>query len=355
MLSALRLYNFRNYEDSKYSFAPGINGIFGPNGSGKTNVLEALSLLSTGRSFRNGTLEEMIRYEQSRFIVDARLQKGDLLTKITLSYEGDKKEARINSNHYAYFSSVLGHFPLVLYAPRDMNIITAAPAERRRFWNVLLSQASPLYLHHLTRYTRALKQRNTLLKKKKGDQLEVWNAQLAHSGIFLIRTRRGCIEMIAPLLQKYFDLLSPQQQAISIHYEPSINTQSEEGYLHELHRMTERDILYQTTNYGPHRDDFSIQLDKRLAKTYASEGQKRTCIAALKCAEWTLLDSQADTSPLLCIDDCPAHLDDERTNRFINTLLMFPQVLITAPSMRPFPLDLFSNQIETTHSTLNPL
>jgi len=355
MLEALRLYTFRNYDDQVFSFSPGINGVFGPNGSGKTNILEAISLISTGRSFRNASTSEMTNYNAQGFSVDGRIDKKGLPTKMTLQFDGTQKKTKINTNEYSYFSAVLGNFPTVFYVPRDMSIITAAPADRRRFWNILLSQASPIYLHHLTRYTRALKQRNALLKKKLTAQLSSWDMQLAISGLYLIQARKQCIEKLAPILTDYHSLLSPQEHEMSIEYIPSMNVSSLDDYKACLQKNLDKDLLYQNTNVGPHRDDFSVKLDGRHAKTYASEGQKRTCLAALKCSEWKLLYEQADSPPLFCVDDCPAHLDEVRTKRFVETLLSFPQVILTAPSSTQFPADLFAHTINTAPETASSL
>ncbi len=347
MLTRLRLQLFRNYDDALFSFEKGVNGIFGPNGSGKTNIIEAITLLSTGRSFRVAPFDEMVQFQKNGFHVEARLKKDEMETKIALGLHGTQKKACINATEYPFFSAVLGAFPTVVYAPRDMAILTGTPGDRRRFLNILLSQSSPLYLHHLTRYSRALKQRNAMLKTKQVDNIDIWDQQLAAAALPLMAMRSDTLTALSPHIKQFYNTLSPVQQSLSVTYTPSVRATSLTSYLETLRKTRVKDTITQTTNVGPHRDDFSLLLDSKKVRSFASEGQKRSCLAALKCSEWTLLHKHLREAPLFCVDDCPAHLDDERASRFIDTLSSFPQVILTAPSSDRLPSHNISNTICT--------
>ena len=319
MLEKISMRNFRSYDQATFAFHKGVNVISGPNGIGKTNLLEALYLLSTGRSFRTKHLTDLIRYEASGFIIEASFVKEAVSQTLSFSFDGTQRRLLLNETPLTSQSELLGILPSVLYAPSDIALITGSPSERRRFLNIHIAQFDPTYVHHLLRYSRALKQRNTLLKQRVEDGIEVWEHEMMVSTLYLMKKRRETIEQLSPLVTSLTQELSAEQFEIA--YLPSLG----DGQTFESQRS--RDLHLGTTGHGPHRDDLAITLDGKEAKLFSSEGQKRTCITALRLAQ---LDHY-EQAPLFCIDDFGIHLDKERQEHLSKKLESLKQTIITTP------------------------
>ncbi len=325
-LKRLKLSNFRNYKTLSVTFSPNVNLIQGENGLGKTNLLEAIHLLSTGRSFRTANLSDLIRHGAPGFLVQAEIERDGIDQSIAMSYDGTNRKVKINATTHNNFSNVLGLLPSVLYAPYDHALIAGAPAERRRFLNMHIAQIDPVYVHHLLRYGKALKQRNALLKSKQEASIEVWEAQLAHSGAYLINRRQKAIEELFPHLKSLSDV------NFTIVYEPSLT-----GDLKEQWKQSrKKDLIMGSTLAGPHRDDMVISADGKSAKAFSSEGQKRSCLAALKLAQWGALKEEVGDDPLIAIDDFGVHLDEEKTQQLFEEVKGLGQVFLTTPLPLPF-------------------
>ena len=184
-LKSLYLRNFRNYAEAEIRFSPRLNILYGDNAQGKTNLLEAIYLFSTGRSFRTQHLSELVKSGESFFHLEAEIFRDNVLQKIQLTFDGQTKRLQMNANTYASFHPLLGILPSVLYAPNDTELIGGSPAERRRFINLHLAQSDPHYVHHLTRFWRAMKQRNCLLRGRDAQTIECWEIEMAQSASYL--------------------------------------------------------------------------------------------------------------------------------------------------------------------------
>ena len=333
-LKSLILKNFRNYSSLNVAFSKGINLIVGDNGMGKTNLLEAINLLSTGRSFKTAKLEDLIQDGKSHFFLEATFVKEDVTQTLKIGYDRKTKVIEYNSTKLEAFSHILGIIPSTLYCPKDLNLIAGAPTDRRRFLNVLLAQNDPLYVHHLFRYMRALKHRNALLKVKKLAGIDSFENEMILSGIYLAKTREKTLCELEELLKPLLKTFSQNSESYSVKYLSSINLKTQnlqKKYKEELARLRPKELLLKATLFGPHRDDVGIFHNEKLAKQFASEGQKRSFVAALKCCEWQLLQKQHSKKPLMCIDDFGVHLDDQRKQHFEDLLEGFGQVFITMP------------------------
>lgn len=328
-LKQLVLRNFRNYVDEVVTFSPGVNLIYGRNGAGKTNLLEALYLLSTGRSFRTVHLTDLIRKDCSHFFIEASFEKDAIEQTLSIGFDGKNRKIHYNATTLSHFSHLLGILPSVLYAPFDHQLIVGAPQERRRFLNVQLAQSDPLYVHHLMRYHKAMKQRNALLKAKQEESLESWEEMMAVSASYIMQKRASLISDLKPKVELYAKSLSNGLDSFDLFYSPSIAMKHRENIQSIFQKHRKKELLLGATLNGPHRDDFLITYHKKEAKVYASEGQKRTCIAALKMAEreWLSLDEA-----LLGIDDFGVHLDEKRTDLLYQAVGCLKQVFLTIPS-----------------------
>lgn len=318
-------------------FDPKINFIVGNNGVGKTSVLEAMHLLSTGRSFRTAQLVDLIHHDHPSFYLEAHFIKEKSVQMLKIGYDGKKKYITLNSSQLPAFSHLLGVIPSVIYSPKDISLITGAPVERRRFLNLYLGQSDPLYVHHLLRYTKALEHRNTLLKTQKiypPHEIECFEKELALSAFYLMRARHEALKIFTQKISPLMSKLTHEQETFILCYEPSLAPKDELSVfaieqLYRNHRSKE--ALFGTSLIGPHRDDFSVLLDGHPIKAFCSEGQKQSFLSALKLAEWELLKDSHQQNPLMYIDDLGIHLDKTRETLLETQLQHLAQVFITSP------------------------
>jgi DNA replication and repair protein RecF len=330
-IESLYLHNFRNYREEKFVFAPGVNLIRGDNAQGKTNLLEALFLVGTGRSFRTPHLKELIHKEAPFFFIEAQFNKDTIKQTVRLSFDGEVKKLETNHTSYSHFNPLLGQLPIVLLAPEDVLLISGSPADRRRFLDLHLAQSDPLYVYHATRYHKAIRHRNFLLKQKKEEGLEPWETLMVAAATYIKQKRAELITDLKEDLQKAMLQLSSGKDQIEIRYQPSFTDNYQKHRPRELH--------IGATLLGPHRDDLEIMINGLPAAGYASQGQLRLSVAALRLSQWKHLAREHNVSPLFCIDDFGVHLDEARREALLSHVTSFGQVFLTSPVFlenRPF-------------------
>lgn len=331
-LKSLYLRDFRNFSEKEFHFSPGINQIHGPNGLGKTNLIEAISLITTGKSFRSAALTEMIKDQNSFFYIEAEIEQNQITQTICLHFDGKNKKLKINSTSYVSFLPLLGNFPIILHAPQDSSLIEGSPILKRRLVNLHLAQKDPLYIHHLTRFERALTQRNLLLKSKQEETLFCFEKEMTKSALYLLEKRKEWIDHLNPYLRKYGEKLSGKEEKHELRYTPSFS----EDYEEKLIKNRKKELFLGQTLIGPHRDDFSFWIDDKMAKAFASEGQKKSTIASLRLAQWDLLKDHFEQKPFLAIDDFGISLDGSRQANLYEKLESLGQVFITSPHILSF-------------------
>jgi DNA replication and repair protein RecF len=337
LLTSLLLRNFRNHADIEMTFSPKVNLIIGDNGIGKTNILEAIYFLSTGRSFRTSQLTDLIRHGCDHFYLEANFTKEDVSQCLKVGYDGKKRKIEYNASNLYAFSNLLGIIPSVLYSPKDISLIIGAPVERRRFLNLYLGQSDPLYVHYLLRYTKALEHRNAILKRKSlndVDEIECFEKEMANASVYLMIQRKNALEALEKGLSSILFKLTQKKEIFTIRYQPSFSIQKElskEGIELQYKKQRKKELILGVSLIGPHRDDFSISLEGQLIKTFCSEGQKRAFLSALKIAEWSLLKERHLKDPLMCIDDLGIHLDETRHVLLEQGVKDLGQVFLTSP------------------------
>lgn len=325
-LKTLYLRNFRNYKEVEISFDKKLNVLHGDNAQGKTNLLEAIYFVATGRSFRTQFLAELIRSDETFFFLEAEIVKEGLSQTVKISFDGQNRRLQLDANIYSSLNPLLGNLPSVLYTPYDIELIAGSPAERRRFLNLHLAQSDPLYVHHLTRFWRAMKQRNCLLRAKEKKSLDCWEAEMVESAEYIGKARQEMVvELKAPLDKRSQWLTKGEKHEVQLQLSASKN------YTQQLQKNRSREMELGFTLTGPHRDDLMISIDGKPARLFASEGQKKTAIAALKLAEWEQLSKRTQSLALVGFDDLSGQLDDTREKLLKSSLDHLGQVFITTP------------------------
>ncbi len=332
-LNSLYLKDFRNYQEARVVFAPGLNVIYGDNAQGKTNLLEAIHLLITGRSFRTNHLRGLIRFEAPAFYLEAHFEKNGVEQLLKLNFDGEGRTLIHNATPLPSLSMLLGILNGVIISPEDHELVKGGPAARRHFLDMQISCENPLYLHHLSRYTRAMKQRNVLLRRRKVETIEIWEEQMADSALYLTLKRHETIQQ----LEKE-EALKGHVDALTLSYQTSapLNKDSQtlkSYFLKQYEKYRPRELDQGNTLTGPHRDDLVIYVNGQEARFYASEGQTRSCVTSLRLAQWARLKTITEETPILCVDDVGISLDSKREKSLYDQLGSLGQVFLTSPKM----------------------
>ncbi|MDN3505171.1 MAG: DNA replication/repair protein RecF [Rhabdochlamydiaceae bacterium] len=334
-IKSLYLRNFRNYEQVVANFGPGINFIQGKNGHGKTNLLEAIYFLSTGRSFRTERIADLIKEDQSHFYIEAIFEKNGIEQRVKIQYDGKIKKIETLEKTTSNFSTLLGLIPSVIAAPSDIQLIMGAPALRRRFLNIQIAQSDPLYVYHLSRYNKALKHRNALLKAKELATIDIWENEMALSASYIIGKRIEYLKLLSENANLKLKDLSQDNETLFLKYNATIPI---EGNLQlalksQMEKFREREIHHGNTQVGPHRDDISILHNEKSAKVFSSEGQKHSILTALRFAERKTMGNIHGSPPLFGIDDFGTHLDAQRKELLKTQLKEGGQIFLTTPDL----------------------
>ena len=333
-LKTLILRNFRNHKESDFHFSASTNLIYGNNGQGKTSILEAIYFLSTGRSFRTHNVNDLIRDGQEYFYLEAHFSKDEVPQKLQVYYDATTRRIQYNHTNYPKLANIIGILPSILSHPNDLALIIGMPNERRRFLDIYLSQSDPLYLHHLSRYYKAMKQRNYALRMQETKTLSAWEQIMLPSALYLIDKRKELSSYLLDPAMQWLSVLSDKNDVLSLFYQSSmVKKDSSESLLAKWEKSRHKDMLLKATTLGPHRDDLLFLLSDRPAKSFSSEGQKRSLIYAIKLAQWSWMQKKIGFSPLLCIDDFGMQLDPQRQRSLVACFEKFKQIFICSANV----------------------
>lgn len=337
-LRRLDLLQFKSYAEASFVFNPNINCLVGPNGRGKTNLLEAMYYLSMTKSPRQLHDHQCIQHGQAYFSLKAWYEAiGPAEEPAELHcYVGrdQKKVVARDQKNYKRLSDHIGQFPVVLMDPHDTDLIREGAEERRRFFDAILAQLDRVFLQDLMAYQRLLLQRNALLRQA-GEygpidptHLEVYHAPLTDLGERLLSARLRFLEDFLPLFQTHYQGLSEGREQVSLHLEQSF---AQGAFSQALRDNIGKDIQAQRTGIGIHRDDFIFEMDGQALKKFGSQGQQKSVVVALKLAQFDLMVAKTQRKPLLLLDDIFDKLDDRRIRRLVQMMseAHFGQVFIT--------------------------
>ena len=316
-LSHLRLRDFRNYGRLDLEFSPGFHLLLGNNAQGKTNILEAIYLLATLRSFRGVASGQMVRHGQKGFFVGGKTHhSGD--HEIKLYWSSGERSLTVDSRPVRRMSEFLGVFRAVVFCSEDILLVKGPASGRRRYLDLLLSQTHKQYLPLLQRYTRAVRSRNAILKQRVIDPaaLEAFTNETVAVGAELTAFRTKLLPELEPIARNSYKLIANAAEELRMEYAPSVRG----DFLVQLRQSEARERSMRTTLVGPHRDDLRLTLDGKSVSQFGSEGQKRSVAIAMKMAQAEFLTALHGSPPVLLIDDIMGELDVKRRSGFLPLL-----------------------------------
>lgn len=373
-LKQLSLRHFRNYTEQQIDFLAPKTIVLGENAQGKSNLLEAVEVLSTLRSHRTSRDQDLIQSEQPAGQVLATLvrQASPFDLKLTLRQTG-RRSVSLNGVTLRRQIDALGTLNTVQFSSLDLDLVRGGPADRRTWLDTLLIQLEPYYAYLLQQYNRILRQRNALLRGLKGtetfgteppqspDSLALWDAQLATIGTRVLRRRARALERLTPIAQSWHEQISQSRERLDIRYVPSVAREQPQlwdaaeaiqaAFLTKLQQRAIAERQQGNSLVGPHRDEIDLIINETPARQYGSQGQQRTLVLALKLAELRLLEEVTGEPPLLLLDDVLAELDLNRQMQLLEVIQDRFQTLITTTHLSAFDTSwLRSSQILTVKS-----
>jgi len=334
-LTQLRLYNFKNYSTAKFVFSPEINCFTGLNGSGKTNVLDAIYYLCFTKSYFQNQDVVNILTNQNELSINGQFLKSNNVENVQLIItRGSKKKLKLNTKEYTKLSEHIGLFPLVIIAPNDIYLIHEGSEERRKFVDTFIAQIDKQYLYNLIQYNKALEQRNALLKSffenNNFDEnlINNYNQKLILHGNLVYEKRKQFLIDFEILFLKYYAKISNNTDTVCLKYESQLH---QEDFSELLNNYLKIDLAGQRTTKGIHKDDLLFEINGFLLKKMGSQGQQKSFIIALKLAQYEYLKNQTNIKPLLLLDDIFEKLDNNRLAIILNMIGEdnFGQIFIT--------------------------
>lgn len=358
-VQALELSHYRNYQNLSVELDPNLNIFVGDNAQGKTNLVESIYLLATGRSHRTFRDTDLINWNENEAQIRAQVhtRMGGFSMRVILS-RSRRKRFWIGGEELRRQSELLGFFNVVLFSPDDLQLVKGSPSMRRHFIDLGLAQVSRVYRHDLVNYNKVLQQRNSLLKdiverKARTDQLHLWDEQLIEYGSRIMYRRAKAIERIATFAEASHRGISGGEEVLAVHYLPFYLQEEEsvEGikqfsaeeitrdFIKELESNRWQESRRGTTLVGPQRDDVLFQIDGKDARQFASQGQQRTVVLAIKLAELEFMREEVGEYPTLLLDDVLSELDFSRRSMFLETIGNKVQTLLTTTDRGNFQRD----------------
>ena len=357
-IKKLKLNNFRCYTSKLLEFSPNINILYGDNAVGKTSVVEAIAYFGMCKSFRGAKDRDLIKENQDYFFLKASfIAENELKDEIIVSFNGKDKKIKKNNYIYNKISDFFGYFNVISFEPSDLNLIKGGPIERRRFLDVNTSQYNKEYMVGLIRFNKILKKRNEFLKQTEElnannlEYLKVIDEMYCKEAIKLIDLRTKFILELNNYVKSAALKISGGKESVILEYSPSENV---ENFVEKLCAKRKYDFLCKSTSVGPHRDDILIKINEKSADQYASQGQIRTAVIAMKLGLAEML-RKYNENQIILLDDVFSELDFSRQTLLLELLNRKNQIFITTTSISSINDDILneSELIKVTKETEN--
>ena len=318
-IKSLKIENFRNIKDIQIFPSDEMNVIYGENAQGKTNIIEAIWLFTGAKSFRGAKDEELKRFscEKARLKIEFEAEKIEKSAQIEIN---EKRIACLNEKPLKSVSHLAGKFNAIIFSPTDLRLLSDGPKVRRKFLDMAICQLYPTYIEILRGYTKAVTQRNKILKDFKNNSsvlplLDVFENEIALSGEKIIKYRLRYIEILKEFIPEIYKGISNGRENLEIEY---ISSNKSENLLTDLKNSRKEDMFTYKTSVGPHRDDLEFKINGISAKNFGSQGQKRSVALSLKLAEAEILKKTTGEYPICLLDDIMSELDPKRQNFILN-------------------------------------
>lgn len=329
-VDSIRLLNYRNYNSLDINLNQKTNIFIGKNAQGKTNLLEAIYMCATGKSFRTNRDKEIIKFDKNEAYVGAKINTGRMEKIIEIKLDKDKsKRIKVNKTELKNYKELYSGLNVVIFSPEDLNLVKGGPSERRNFLNMEISQVKPVYNYNISRYNKVLFQRNNILKTAKFKKnissiLEVFDLQLVKLGCEIVLERNRYIDELCVISNKVHSKTTCCGEDLKLIYKSNVRIfenkdEMERNYLKALKENIEKDIETHFTELGPHRDDIDMFVNENNLKTYGSQGQQRTVVLSIKLAEVEFIKREMGTYPVLLLDDVFSELDETRRKYLIRS------------------------------------
>lgn len=334
-LRRITLQHFRNITAADLVLTGRQQFFVGANGQGKTNLLEAIGLLTALRSFRTADSRLLIAQGQAEAAVAFELEherRGD--SRVVLKVRAGGKEVWCDGERVTRMGDFLGRFPTVVFSSQDQQLVRGAPGLRRRWLDLTLAAVDPVYLRELQDYHRALAGRNALLKRQaSAAEFVAFERPLATAAAAIVAARRENVPVLAMQATEAYAAIAGAAESVGCEYEQSLDAVSAEAWVEAFARQRTRDLAFRTTLAGPHRDDVVFNLSGRLAREFGSEGQQRSLAVALRLAQVDFFRTRAGVQPILLADDVLGELDPDRRRRFWEAVGGERQVIATGTTL----------------------
>ena len=332
IIEKLTLRNFRNYEETVLTPHEGVNLFFGANGSGKTNLLEAIHYCALGKSHRITGDQSAVRIGESFAVCSVSVRSGGVKRELSVRLvpnEAAKKVILLDQKQIRRFSDMMGCLQCVIFSPEDLGLIREGPSVRRRYLDMMISQVNRGYFIALQQYRAGLEQRNAVLKNMRSDPrqnaglLEVFEQAMAGPAAVIVEERKRVVEMLSSLAaETYRGISGREEEAFQASYHSAFRESEnvQEDFIRVMRENREEDLRLGVTSAGPHRDDLNLSLNRKNMKVYASQGQIRTAALSLKLAQMKALRKMSGEPPVLLLDDVMSELDKERRMRLVREI-----------------------------------
>ncbi|MFM2136166.1 MAG: replication and repair protein RecF, partial [Bacteroidota bacterium] len=334
-LRRLTLFNFKNYSQAEIDLDPSCNAFTGENGEGKTNLLDAIHYLALCKSYFHPVDSQNIRHDEDTAMLQGLFLHNGKEESISCGIRRNQKKVfRRNAKEYDRLTDHIGLVPVVMIAPTDTQLITDGSEERRRFLDSIIAQFDKPYLDDLVNYNRVVSQRNALLKHAAAsgrldrETLSVFNEQLVPYGTRIHAARNAFVKSFEPVFRDFYRFISDGKEATTVVYSSHLE---ESDFANLLERSFERDRAATYTTVGVHKDDLELLIEGRPVRRYASQGQQKSFVIALKLAQFDLMRDRSGQKPILLLDDIFDKLDDRRVSRLMELVSEdhFGQLFIT--------------------------
>jgi len=334
----IEVSQFRNYSRCTIKLSPKINWIFGLNGQGKTNLVEAVFYLCNLDSFRTAKPSQLLQVKKSEAVIQAQVEQKKVLHLVRVNITKNGRQVYLDHRPSRRVSEYIFSFMALAFTPEDVNLFRSVPHERRKFFNRIMSFNDPLYFKNIQEYSKIVSHKNTLLRQGKVEQIAIWNEMLAKAAAHLMNLRIGYVNLVNKQLNNIFKDISGRSETLKLIYKPSLNLNDfeENKCLQQLEKSLSRELQYGFSLIGPHRDEYHLLMDGKRDRDVFSQGEFRITNLSLKLTINHILYESYQFSPVLIFDDLFSELDDEVINHVLKYFLKLKNQIFITSTSEPF-------------------